>query len=181
MESDQLKAIYRHRFTAEETARMTAVWRVLVREYFSRWIDPKDAVLDYGAGQCAFINQVVAGERVACDANPDTKAHCASGVAFVSDAELGDPAYRERFDVVFVSNLLEHLPGPDAVLATLKMLREVLKANGRLLVLQPNFALVGARYFDFIDHRTILTDRSLVEAFELSGYRVDFLKRRFLP
>ena len=49
------------------------------------------------------------------------------------------------------------------------------------MILQPNFALVGPRYFDFIDHKTILTDASLVEALELTGFQVEEIKRRFMP
>ena len=37
------------------------------------------------------------------------------------------------------------------------------------LFLQPNFRLAYRRYFDFVDHRVILTDRSLVEGKRLAG------------
>jgi hypothetical protein len=50
-----------------------------------------------------------------------------------------------------------------------------------VLILQPNFRYVGPAYFDFIDHQVVLTDRSLVEALETTGFRVTYLKKRFLP
>jgi hypothetical protein len=40
---------------------------------------------------------------------------------------------------------------------------------------------VPRRYFDFIDHQVILTDRSLVEALTVSGYEIRELRKRFLP
>lgn len=48
--------------------------------------------------------------------------------------------------------------------------RERLEPGGTLLVLQPNFRLAPRRYFDFIDHQVILTDRSLVEALSVAGF-----------
>jgi len=69
----------------------------------------------------------------------------------------------------------------DDVIAQLSEIRSVLKAGGRLIVLQPNVRYVGAAYWDFIDHRVALTERSLVEAANAAGYRVERLIPRFLP
>lgn len=177
----ELSRIYRHRFSDADAAAMDAVWRVLVRHFFQRWVPADGAVLDIGAGLCGFVNNVAAARRVAFDANPAVAGHCADGVAFVQGTDLAAADLGAPFDAAFVSNFLEHLDGPDHVLALLAAARGKLKADGRLLILQPNFALIGARYFDFIDHKTVLTDHSLVEALEITGYRVEVMKRRFLP
>ena len=50
-----------------------------------------------------------------------------------------------------------------------------------MIVLQPNMRLVGPRYWDFIDHRVALTERSLLEAAELANLRTVELITRFLP
>lgn len=160
---------------------MNAVWRVLVEDYFRRWIPPDADVLDVGAGFCAFINHVRAARRVAFDVNPDNGAHCAPGVQFVTGPSLAAANFSGKFDIVFLSNVLEHLDGARAVIDTLVAVRELLKPDGRAIILQPNFAAVGARYFDFIDHKTVLTDRSLIEALELAELEPEFVKRRFLP
>jgi hypothetical protein len=47
--------------------------------------------------------------------------------------------------------------------------------------LQPNFRLLGPAYFDFIDHKTILTDKSLEEALTIVGFSVKRKIVRFLP
>ena len=57
----------------------------------------------------------------------------------------------------------------------------MLKPDGRLIVLQPNIRYVGAAYWDFIDHRVALTERSLVEAAQAAGFEVETLIPRFLP
>ena len=72
-----------------------------------------------------------------------------------------------------MSNYLEHLPSGDAVIAQLEVARRLLKPGGRVLVLQPNIRLVGAAYWDFIDHKVALTEKSLVEAGELAGLETE--------
>lgn len=179
--SSDLTAMYGRRFSANDRRSMQAVWRVLNAYFFQRWIQPDDAVLDVGAGLCNFINTVKAGRKVAVDADPSTAARCAPDVSFVEAGSIAGIRLGGPFDVAFMSNFLEHLENGGHVIDYLKAVRSHLKPNGRLLILQPNFALVGPAYFDFIDHKTILTDKSLVEALELSGYDVVYLKRRFLP
>ena len=49
------------------------------------------------------------------------------------------------------------------------------------MILQPNIRLVGPRYWDYIDHKVALTERSLTEAAELAGLRTDNVITRFLP
>ena len=80
-----------------------------------------------------------------------------------------------------MSNYLEHLPSGDAVIAQLDVARRLLKRGGRVLVLQPNIRLVGSAYWDFIDHKVALTEKSLVEAGELAGLETEQLVKRFLP
>ena len=176
-----LTAMYGHRFNAGDRKAMEAVWRVLINHFFQRWVSADDAVLDVGAGLCNFINQVDARRRVAMDADPSTVERCATGVEFIHATDLAEADMGETFDVIFMSNFLEHLESGRQVLRILEQARKRLNTTGRLLILQPNFALVGAAYFDFIDHRTILTDKSLIEALKLSGYDIVYVKRRFLP
>ena len=176
-----LTKIYRHRFSDDDKAEMQAVWKVLVADFFQKWVKPEDAVLDVGAGLCLFINQIHAQRKVAVDANPAVAGHCGNDVEFINIDNLQNANLGGKFDVVFMSNFLEHLASADDVLSFLSDVNRHLAPEGRLIILQPNFALVGAAYFDFIDHKTILTDKSLVEALRLTGYEPIYVKRRFLP
>lgn len=175
-----LSTLYEMRFPPAESRAMDAVWKVIVEESLSRWIKPEESVVDIGAGACHFINNVRARRRVALDANPNTAKRCGAGVEFV-EGQAPDVLGGQRFDVAFISNFLEHLDGPEHVIALLSALRRNLNPGGRLIVLQPNFSLVGPRYFDFIDHKVILNDRSLAEALRLCGFRIAYMKKRFLP
>lgn len=87
----------------------------------------------------------------------------------------------DHFDVVFMSNYLEHLLSRSEVVRQLEVAHRLLRSGGRLVVLQPNIRLVGGSYWDFIDHHVALTERSLTEAAVLAGFRTEHLTTRFLP
>jgi SAM-dependent methyltransferase len=177
-----LERVYQNRFSADHISQMRGVWRVLVRQFFQRRLRSDRLVLDVGAGHCLFINEVRAVRRIALDANPDVVKHAAPGVEalVVSDLSLKEIP-DESVGHAFLSNFLEHLADYHTVLELLATIRRKLEPGGTLLILQPNFRLVPRRYFDFIDHQVILTDRSLVEALTVNGYEIRELRKRFLP
>jgi SAM-dependent methyltransferase len=181
-EANRNRQIYGHRWSAAELARAALVWEVLATDFFQPMISRQDRVLDVGCGFFHFLNHIKAAERVGIDANPDVAAHAAAGVQFYRTADLTLREMPDRhFDFIFLSNILEHLDNSDAVLHLLARTSELLSERGKLAILQPNFRLLGARYFDFIDHKTILTDVSLQEALELCGFAVVRKIVRFLP
>jgi len=84
------------------------------------------------------------------------------------------------FDVVFASNLLEHLEraGASRLLAEA---RRVLRPGGRLILIQPNFRLQPGRYFDDFTHVAIYTDKSLADYLVAEGWTIEAVLARFLP
>jgi hypothetical protein len=50
-----------------------------------------------------------------------------------------------------------------------------------MIILQPNIKYVGMAYWDFFDHHTPITDKSLLEALGVAGFRVTKVIPRFLP
>ncbi|MBU0756005.1 MAG: methyltransferase domain-containing protein, partial [Planctomycetes bacterium] len=84
-------------------------------------------------------------------------------------------------DRAFASNFFEHLETRDDTLAVLSEVYRVLKPGGRFVVIQPNIALVGGPYWDFFDHLLPFTEKSLLEAMEMVGFKEQYIKRRFLP
>jgi ubiquinone/menaquinone biosynthesis C-methylase UbiE len=84
-------------------------------------------------------------------------------------------------DCVFMSNFLEHLPSKELVLSTLRESQRILKPGGRVMILQPNIRFLPGEYWDYFDHHTALTDRSLAEALVLAGFEVSVCIPRFLP
>jgi SAM-dependent methyltransferase len=176
-----LDRIYGHRFGDGETLEKDRIWKEVAR-YLQRWVPADARVLDVACDLGYFIRNVEAGERWATDLR-DVSSSLGPGVRFVQvdGLALADAVPHDYFDVVFVSNYLEHLPSPEAVVAQLAEIRTVIKRDGRLIVLQPNIRYVGAAYWDFIDHHVALTDRSLTEAASAAGFDVERLIRQFLP
>ncbi len=177
-----LKALYQHRFDEKDRVRRAAIWQVLYRDVFSRWIRSDDTVLDLGAGLCEFINAARAARRIAVDLNPDTARLAAPGVEVhqVSASKLNFLS-TDSVDVVFSSNFLEHLPDKDQVLEVLREALRVLRPGGTLILLGPNMRLVPGAYWDFFDHHVPLTDRSLCEALAMLGFDLTESQARFLP
>lgn len=162
-------------------ARRDAVWRHIAL-YLARWWDPAEAELvDVGAGYCSFVNNAPARRRVAVDIHDRLTEFAASGVECVK-ASATDLAGLESaaFDVVFASNLLEHLTRFDISLALKEFLR-ILRPRGRLILVQPNFRLCANQYFDDYTHLTPLSDRSLSDLVVVTGFRPLAVRPRFLP
>ena len=178
----RLPRLYALRFNPGEQERKYRVWGVLCRGFFQRYVKPEDTVLDLGAGYCEFINQIACRRRIALDLSEEVRLHAAAGVEVVQGASTDLGALpRGTIDVVFASNVFEHLPSKQDLLKTLSEVRRVLRPGGRLLILQPNIRYAGGKYWDFFDHHLPLTERSLVEALELAGLTPIEVRPRFLP
>ncbi len=176
-----LPELYEARFDEREVGAKDAIWREIVR-YLQRYIDSDAPVLDLACDRGHFIRWVEARERWATDIR-DLGQVLPPGVHFVqaSGLELGKVLAPAHFGTIFMSNYLEHLESSDAVVDQLRIAARLLRPGGRVIVLQPNIRLVGPRYWDFIDHRVPLTERSLLEAAELAGLATVDLVTRFIP
>lgn len=181
MTSDvDLAEMYDRRFAGEAKFR-SAMWQLLCRSFFQRYIDRNATVLEIGAGHCEFINSIDARNKIAVDLSTDTHLYAAPGVRVIHSASTDLSALDDHsVGVAFASNFFEHLSRPD-ILTTLRELRRVLVPGGRLLILQPNIRYCYRDYWMFFDHITPLDDHSLVEALQLSGFEATEVIRRFLP
>lgn len=173
-----LDALYRDRFAETAERRKDAIWVEICR-YLQRYVPMDSSVLDIGCDRGYFIRHIRARDRWATDSR-DMRAALGGDIVFVQGNAL-ELALGRRFDRIFMSNLLEHLSGPDAVVALLRRCRDLLEPDGRVMILQPNIRLVGGAYWDFLDHRVALTERSLEEAVQLAGLAPTKVVTRFLP
>lgn len=176
-----LKEVYERRFDEADRVEKTAIWRELGR-FLQQFIPSDGRVVDVACDLGYFISNVAAGERWATDIR-DVGGALPADVRFVraSGLELDQVMPNEYFDVVFFSNYLEHLSSTEAVLQQLRVAYALLRPGGSVLIMQPNIRLIGGAYWDFIDHQTALTDRSLAEAAEMSGFKTRRNIARFLP
>ncbi len=175
-------SVYDLRFGERERSAKEAVWREIGRFLQGRYIPDSSKVLDVATDIGYFIRNIRAAERWASDLR-DTSASMPEDVRFIQTdgLSLADAAPNDYFDVVFMSNYLEHLDSAESVIEQLHVAHQLLRVGGRIVILQPNIKLVGSAYWDFIDHRVPLTEVSLVEAATFAGFRTSELVTRFLP
>lgn len=174
--------LYDWRFDPAERRAKDRVWRILCQDFFQRYVRPSDTVLDLGAGFCEFINHIQCAAKIALDAeehvhryaNPDVEVHrgMAHELSWRPDASV---------DVVFASNVFEHMLGKEDLLKTLREAHRVLRPDGRMLILQPNIRYAYDVYWDFLDHHLPLSHISMVEALQICGFRALEERPRFLP
>ena len=176
-----LQQIYGNRFDHNLEYR-DAVWKVLTRQFFSRWIPRDGVVLDLGCGYGEFINNIPAATRYALDLNPQAARHVKPGVRLLQqDCCVSWPLPDTCLDVVFTSNFFEHLPTKNALEETIRQAWRCLKPGGLLIALGPNIKYVPGHYWDFFDHYLPLTELSLAEILRKCGFAIRFNAARFLP
>jgi SAM-dependent methyltransferase len=176
-----LVRIYRRRFS-ETAAYRWKVWSVLTQSYFSRWVDATAPVLDLGCGYGEFINQIAASQKLAMDMNPDVPQYLNGDVQFLQqDCSKAWPLPTAALGTVFTSNFFEHLPNKECLSRTLAEAFRCIRPGGKLIAMGPNIKYLPGRYWDFYDHHTILTETSLGEALDISGFRLILVVPRFLP
>jgi SAM-dependent methyltransferase len=162
-------------------AKREVLWKALCDYYFSKLIGPDYHVLELGAGYAHFINNVRCATRTAVDLWPLMPSYAAAGVvarvgsvtdlSFLRDASV---------DLAFASNLFEHLTKDDFA-RTLVQLRQKLKPDGILIVLQPNYRRAYREYFDDYTHISVFSDVSLCDFLEANGFRIVEFSAGFLP
>jgi len=155
------------------------LWEIIAKHIQGYTI--KDGIiLDIGAGYCNFINHIQAKEKHALDTF-NIKKYAEDNVAtHIRSCTNLDNFKSNYFDLIFSSNLFEHLEMKD-FRKTLTEIKRVLKNDGRLIILQPNFRYCYKEYFDDYTHKTVFSDISMVDFLEANDFKIVKSIPRFLP
>ncbi|MCB9830993.1 MAG: class I SAM-dependent methyltransferase [Planctomycetes bacterium] len=171
---------FRTRFVYDP--RRAPVWREVARWIQKKYVPDGARVLDLGAGYCDFINAIDnASERHAVDIFERLSEYAGEGVK-PTVANCTDLSFlaNDSLDVVFASNLFEHLTH-DELLVCIDEVRRVLRPKGRLILMQPNFKYCYKTYFDDYTHLQIFTHMGLYDLLEMAGMRVSACHPKFMP
>jgi SAM-dependent methyltransferase len=172
------KDYFSTRFT--EDANRKKVWEKLT-PFFQKYIGESSNVVEIGAGYCYFINQIKAGRKIAVDTFKELASFANSDVEpFVKDARNLSFLPDGSVDVIFASNFLEHFEWNDLDTIASEVHR-VLKINGKVIIMQPNYRLCYKNYFNDFTHRTIFTDQSVLDWFQSKGFKPEIQIPRFMP
>jgi ubiquinone/menaquinone biosynthesis C-methylase UbiE len=180
---EDITSLYTTRFSYFERVKKKALWRVLCQDFLQQFIKKGETVVDVGAGSCEFINNISCKRKIAVDQSLGILKQAKRNV----EKKIGSTKYPlralkgEKVDVFFVSNFLEHLEGKEDVFRFLRETYLLLKKGGRLLVMQPDIGRVGEAYWDFFDHKTPITLKSLIEVLMAVGYKIAYVRDPFLP
>ena len=157
------------------------VWKA-ISEYLQKYVDQKnDCVLDLGCGYADFINNIKASRKIAVDINADAKKYCKKDVLFLNESVDHLKAIKKSsVNVIFASNLLEHLDDRELRSLT-KEINRILIKNAYLILLQPNFKYAYREYFDDYTHKKIFTHISLKDYFEANEFIAIKVIEKFLP
>ncbi len=176
-----LDAVYGNRFPPRQERVKRRMWAEIAR-FLQRYVPEGARVLDIASDNGHLLAGIRAQQKIATDIR-DTSANMPPGVSFIRSDSLALRSVMPsgELDVIFMSNFLEHLPSGAAVIQQFRVAYDLLRPGGRVIVLQPNVRLTKGAYWDFVDHATPLTERSLEEAATLAGFRRRELITRFLP
>lgn len=160
------------------------VWKILVKSYFQKFFQKDLTTLDLGCGMGHFINNIEAKKKIAVDMDLNCKKSLNANVEFHhTSADNLKNIPDNSINFVFSSNLLEHLESNKILFSSLHEIRRVLKNDhsSTLTILMPNIKKIGMKFYDYIDHRLVLTPKSLIEALEICGFDILIMWPGFLP
>ncbi|HNV85619.1 MAG TPA: class I SAM-dependent methyltransferase [Candidatus Omnitrophota bacterium] len=99
---------------------------------FSRYLDPRDTVLDFGCGGGHLLSQIRCRKKIGIEVNPAARAEAEQYGYEIHDGL--DAVVPASVDAVIMNHSLEHLADP---LETLRKVRRVLGDGGKLICCVP--------------------------------------------
>jgi SAM-dependent methyltransferase len=157
-----------------------AVWKEIAM-YIYKNVGEQGVVLELGAGFCDFINQFPSKKKICIELNEERKKFASSEVDFLCGDVLQEiQKLKTEVSMVFASNFLEHF-SEEQLGDLLPRIHNILNANGKLVLIQPNYRLCKNSYFDDETHQTIFSDENIVQFLEKFDFKVIHLIPGLLP
>lgn len=185
MELD-LERIYQYRFDAVSPAMKAAVWHRI-----ASWIlrdavrlrvgQPVRTVLDPACGDGEFLNACSGRGMILSGCDLRSRSEQLSREVQFYQGAFQNARFENGHDLIWISNLLEHLPSPEAVQDFLASCKSALGPGGIITIMGPNIKYCGADYWDFADHLLPLSHLTVLEHLVSAGLDLVAVHDRFLP
>ena len=185
MKDNNLTKLYKSRFTIAEENIKKNVWKILTKFFFQKYLSNDASVLDVACGNGEFINYINAKYKFAVDLNPESKLFLHQNITLINEDIFKAIKIllkkKLKFNLIFCSNFLEHLSKKEDLVTLLNSLKNILADDGIIIIMGPNYKYSYKNYWDFFDHHIPLTDQSLIELLDLTGYKIIEKYPKFLP
>ena len=173
--------IYEYRFKNVDKLKKLITWQIIA-DFLYKELKYPASIIDPAAGECEFINAISVKEKWAVDMNADFIMKFANkNIEIIVGNALQIKMPDDYFEAAFMSNFLEHLNSHEEIHQLLVNIHLALRKGGRVAVMGPNFKYCAKEYFDFADHKMILTHLSLEEHLYSAGFNIIKVIPRFLP
>lgn len=173
--------IYDYRFKDVDLKKKNTVWKEIASFVYNLTNQP-EKVLDPAGGMCEFINNIPASEKWTIDLNGKfLDKYADHSVKKVVGNNLTVELPKDYFDLVFISNFLEHLDSQEQVSEFLQKMFENIKEKGFIIIMGPNFKYTYKEYFDFADHTVCLSELGVAEHLVGAGFDIKKIYPKFLP
>lgn len=170
--------IYKFRFSDVDSSARRVVWGEIARYLEGRFGIP-NRLLDVACGSGEFVTVSTSTEKWALDTMPNINLD--PSIRFKEGSYLTTDLPKSYFNMIFMSNILEHLSSRDQVSQFLTRAFQQLEHGGCIVVMGPNFKYTVRHYFDFADHNVIITHKSMEEFLVGAGFVIQTTIPRFLP
>jgi len=156
-------------------------WKAIVR-YLEKYVFWDETVLDLGAGYCGFINNIEAKEKYALELDKKMLLNANKNVKKINADILNfcGEGYENHFDVIFASNFFEHF-NDEELKVVMRSIKYMLKEDGKLILIQPNYKYAYKDYFNDYTHKKIFDHISIADFLEVNGFNVHKVEKKFLP
>lgn len=181
-----LERIYHHRFDSVPASTKLGVWKIIASYILKQATSYRggfapSSVLDPACGDGEFLNGCAgrAQTLTGCDLR-NRSPYLLPGIQF-HQGNFDSLNLKQQFDLIWISNLLEHLPSPEAVQSFLQSCSGYLNRNGLVTIMGPNIKYCAADYWDFADHLLPLSHLTVLEHLASAGFETVGVTPRFLP
>lgn len=149
-------------------------------EIFKKYVKKNESILEIGAGTGNITrNLMTAGYKPAVGELHLSGLRYAKsyGIEECYQFDLYDPPFKDRFDVIGMFDVLEHL---DERVDALKQVHSMLRSNGRLILTVPSHMWLWSREDKIAEHKIRYTKATLMDVLKAGGFDVIEVKYFFI-